>query len=149
MKKIIVCSDSHGAKDYMSRLFEENNFDIFFFLGDGLSDLGGYQDLPNVYCVRGNCDFFSVESGQVSVNVDGIKILAMHGNGYGVKHGLGGLIKHAKEMGVDIVLYGHTHTFMAEQIDDIWFFNPGALKNGSAVCIEIGKNKIEYRRILL
>ena len=149
MKKIIVCSDSHGAKDYMSRLFEENNFDFFFFLGDGLSDLGLYQNLPNVYCVKGNCDFFSVEAGQVSINIDGKRVLAQHGNSFGVKSGLGGLIKHAKDMNANIVLFGHTHQFVAEKIDDIWFFDPGALKNGSALLIEIDLNNIKYSRIIL
>ena len=149
MKKIIVCSDSHGAKDYMSKLFEENSFDFFFFLGDGLQDLGMYDNLPNVHAVRGNCDFFSVEHSQIMLKVENQNILATHGNAYSVKWGLGALIKHANEMNADVVLFGHTHQFFAEKIDNVWFFNPGALKNGSALIIEIDKENIKYKRILL
>lgn len=147
MKKILVCSDSHGAKDYMSRLFEENDFDFFFFLGDGLHDLGLHQNLDNVIAVKGNCDMFSFEQGLVLKEIEGKKILATHGNSFGVKQGLGGLIKYASDLNCDIVLFGHTHSFCAEIIGDTYYFNPGSLKNGSALIIEIDQGRVRYSKI--
>ena len=149
MTRIIVCSDSHGSQDYMSKLFEENSFDFFFFLGDGLRDLGMYTNLENVYAVRGNCDFFSIEPVQTIKCIENLRILATHGNIYGVKQGMGGIIKEATKEKANIVLFGHTHNFLVENIDDIWYFNPGSLKNGSAILLEIKGGEIKYKRLVL
>lgn len=56
--KIAIISDSHGERNGMNALFEKDDFDYLFFLGDGLSDLGAYVNLDNVFAVSGNCDFF-------------------------------------------------------------------------------------------
>ncbi len=149
MTKIIVCSDSHGSKERLEKLIENNNFDFFFFLGDGLQDLGLYQDLPNVLAVKGNCDFFSTEQTEILQTIADKRILALHGNSQGVKLGMGALIKYAKIVNADLVLFGHTHNFFAEEIDGIWFFNPASLKNGNAMLIEIEQGKVSYNRIIV
>jgi len=146
MIKILVCSDSHGAKDSIEKLIESNDFDFFFFLGDGLQDLGSYQNLESLFAVKGNCDFFSTEQSQIITNISSKKILALHGNGHGVKYGLGALIKYAKEVKADIVLFGHTHNFLADNIDDIWFFNPGSLKNGSYLVVNIDNDSVTFNK---
>ena len=41
MTKLLVLSDSHGARDAIKRILnkEQNNVDAVIFLGDGLRDL--------------------------------------------------------------------------------------------------------------
>ena len=58
--RILLVSDSHGNRDGIEKLIENEQFDYLFFLGDGLSDLGLYDNIENIIAVSGNCDFFSV-----------------------------------------------------------------------------------------
>ena len=43
--RIILVSDSHGNKDGIVKLINNESCDYLFFLGDGLSDLGVYENL--------------------------------------------------------------------------------------------------------
>ena len=43
-----------------------------------------------------------------------------------MKQSLMGLYYNAKEMGADIVLFGHSHLYGAEMKDGILFLNPGS-----------------------
>ena len=66
MTKLLVLSDSHGARDAIKRILskEQHNVDAVIFLGDGLRDLeqtlAGFPHL-RVYSVAGNCDFGALE----------------------------------------------------------------------------------------
>lgn len=123
--KIVLLSDSHGNKDGIDKLFSSVDFDYLFFMGDGLNDFGCYLDMENVYAVSGNCDFFSRLDNEKYVELGGKKIFFTHGNKYGVKLNLDKLITRAKEIGVDLVFYGHTHNQRVDLIDGIYFINPG------------------------
>ena len=117
--------------------------DAVFFLGDGLRDAYAL-DFPSLYAVRGNCDWFSEDMApaEIVMALEGHVILATHGNLYGVKSGLGGLIAHAAEVGADIVLFGHTHQPLSEEISagsvigqttltrPMYLFNPGSIGTG-------------------
>ena len=147
MTKIIVFSDSHGAKANIDKLINENNFDYLIFLGDGLNDLNLYENLPNLKKVRGNCDYFSFEKDELFLKLENKNILITHGNNYGVKRGLGALIKYAYSIDANIVLYGHTHRFAIDEINNIYFLNPGSLKSGSAMLLEINNNDIKIKAL--
>ena len=123
--KLILVSDSHGNKAGIDRIFNTLQFDYLFFMGDGLGDIGDYSYLENVYMVCGNCDFFSKEVVEREIEISGYKIFMTHGHKYGVKMGLSKLIEKAKEIGANIVFYGHTHIQKVEKIDGIYFINPG------------------------
>ena len=123
--RLLVISDSHGNKAGINKIFENESFDYMFFLGDGLSDLGTYINLENVFAVSGNCDFFSKVINEKTIELEGFKIFFTHGNKYGVKSSLTHLIERGKEVGAHIVLYGHTHRKSIENIDGIYFINPG------------------------
>ena len=146
---IIVVSDSHGAKDKIDKIFNEYTFDHFIFLGDGLSDLGLYENMQNVTAVRGNCDFFSLEAYSKDIVVAGKRILCTHGNTFEVKRSMLGITKYAKSMSMDIVMFGHTHSKLAYKEDNIWYFNPGALKNGNFLQIDIIGDDVLYKHLQL
>ena len=108
--------------------------DAVIFLGDGLSDAELASEChPEIswYAVRGNCDFHSTFRGSPAPKcamtvLGGRKIVYTHGDMFGVKGGIGGLISLARESGADIVLYGHTHEQREDYIDGVYYVNPGS-----------------------
>lgn len=138
--KIVVISDSHGNKLGINKLVRDIQFDYLFFLGDGLGDIGELRCMDNVIVVSGNCDFFSDEPNERFFELEGKRIFITHGNRYGVKIGLGSLLKRAKELDAQFVFYGHTHNRVIQQIDGINFINPGKFSknsDGSSLGLEI------------
>ena len=143
--KIIVYSDSHGCKSKVQYMYEkEKDADFCFFLGDGIEDIEFVsEDHKNIawIAVRGNCDRSPVFRGSMvkavdSITLEGKKIVLTHGNLYGAKSGLGGLISLAREEGADILLFGHTHTpceiYISEYEKPFYLFNPGAASGHGA-----------------
>ena len=145
--KILVISDSHGREERINELLKREDFDYLFFLGDGLKDLGTMIHHPHTVAVRGNCDFFSRVDDTANVEVAGVKFLLTHGDRFHVKSTLKPLIDEALYRGSDIVLYGHTHRFNDEMVDDIRFVNcPSLYKSfdgkGKYLLVEIEDKKI-------
>ena len=129
--RIILVSDSHGNKDGIEKLFTNESFDYLFFLGDGLGDLGMYDNLENVITVSGNCDFFSVTPNERVMKIGNYNIFATHGNKYGVKSGLTKIIEKAERECVNLVFFGHTHKPTIEFINNIYYINPGTFHQNS------------------
>ena len=131
--KMAIISDSHGNKSGINKLFEIGGFDYFFYLGDGLSDLGSYQYLDNVFVVSGNCDYLSSVENEKIFELDGIKFFITHGNNYGVKYSMSGIRDRAKELNVRVVCFGHTHRQLMEEREGILYLNPGSFKRVDGV----------------
>lgn len=130
--KILVISDTHGN---VSRAFTAYSrckpVDAVVHLGDGTADavlLRETLDIP-VIAVAGNCDPGSHTPHELVCEFEGKKILLTHGNAYQVKSGLARLQQRAEEIGVDAVLFGHTHTGVCEKHSDLLLINPGTLSN--------------------
>lgn len=124
--RIIVVSDTHGNRDKLEQLILTEKFDYFFFLGDGLNDLGDYECLENVIAVSGNCDFFSVIPNEKILKIGKYSVFATHGNKYFVKNGLNKIRECAEKVCADFVFYGHTHKCSIEKINNIYYINPGS-----------------------
>lgn len=149
MKTLVVVSDSHGQVQNVNALgglAEEN--DYFIHLGDGASDARDlYKAYPEkTYVCRGNCDAFSPYPTEYTLEVEWLKILCCHGHVYGVKDGLERLAQRAKELGCQVVLYGHTHIAKITEMDRITLINPGTLrypidKGGSYAYLVVHKDK--------
>ncbi|MBR4420810.1 MAG: metallophosphoesterase [Clostridia bacterium] len=124
MKSYVVFSDIHGDV-YAKKILQEyvKNSDGAFFAGDGLSGLNDFTNKP-FYAVMGNCD--RVGDEEKIIEVDGVKILLTHGHLYGVKSSYLRLIYKAKELGVDVVIFGHTHQPLIMQEEEILLLNPGS-----------------------
>lgn len=144
--KCLVISDTHGRVDALrNAVRRQPSVDAIIFLGDGLSDL---EDIlpeispsTTVLAVKGNCDFGGEYLSHKIFKVDSItladkKIVFTHGDLYGVKYGMDGIIRLAGQMSADIILYGHTHVASEEYIDGVYYLNPGSLAGGfnSATC---------------
>ena len=77
--------------------------------------------------VAGNNDFFSDLPREEEFQIGKYKVLLVHGNTYGVSMGNQELKQEARDRGVDIVMYGHTHKPVVDQDRDIIAVNPGSL----------------------
>ena len=142
--KCLVFSDSHGESRYMKEIIlMHSDAEAVFFLGDGLREVDvlreGFRDKIWV-AVRGNCDFYAYFGDAPAQKLEtlylsGYKISATHGDLYGAKYGLGGLIKLGLDTGADIVLFGHTHLPLEKYVSDyerpMYLFNPGSISSGS------------------
>ena len=131
VKYITVFSDSHGERRNVSRLVGDCSVsDKVVFLGDGLGDLIELFEFEDkLVRVAGNCDFSITAKKQATFELGGARFLAVHGDLYGVKSGLKRLSDYAKQKGVKVVLYGHTHKPLVSVIDGVTLINPGPLSS--------------------
>ena len=110
--KVLVLSDSHGRADTLRRAIEAEKPHAMLYLGDGLSDAERMREeypLLPITTVPGNCDWGSLEETERLIELDGVRILMLHGHTRGVKYHSMNAYYAAKEMGADVLLYGHTH----------------------------------------
>lgn len=137
--KCLVFSDTHGRISAVRQAMRmHRDCEVVFFLGDGINDMETVaMTRPDVafIAVRGNCDSTSIfRSSEVKkvecINLLGHKIVLTHGDLYGAKSGVGGLVSLAKKEDADILLFGHTHTpceiYVTEYERPFYLFNPGA-----------------------
>ena len=128
MKKIVVLTDTHNNLADLQKIQTIlNEADLIIHCGDGyinVLQLNTNYKTKFVY-VQGNCDGGSSER---IIEVEGVKILIVHGHQYGVKQSLLPLTYKAKQEQVKLVLYGHTHIAQEEEIDGVIYFNAGTMQ---------------------
>ncbi len=159
--KCLCFSDSHGDTYNIRRALNMHpDAEVIFFLGDGLSDLETFiTDRSRAFlAVRGNWDTSAILGDSFVKNVDeitllGHRIVFTHGNLYGVKSNLYGLIQLAEEKNADLVLFGHTHLplekYMPEVNRGVYFFNPGSIGGHRPIGASYGVINITEEGILL
>lgn len=128
--KIVVFSDSHHTTKYMEQAVLDERPDYLIHLGDHIRDAyvlqQQFQTIP-MAAVLGNCDLFAPsEREQIVAFWGDVPMLLTHGHRYGVKEGLLRLSLAAREAGVRVALFGHTHRAFCECTDDLWLLNPGS-----------------------
>lgn len=128
MKTIVAFSDLHysAIPDRLKSVALES--DYVFFLGDGGSRLGDMLFHKGLVAVKGNCDDCPFPREEV-VDIEGVKILATHGDLYGVKRDLLPIALRANELGCGLVLYGHTHCANTEEFYGLTLINPGSIQS--------------------
>ena len=130
---IAVISDSHGNRNSISKIKSKiSDAEILIFLGDGENDLNEItkEFHGEVYAVRGNCDFNGKYPEERVIEIKGKKIFMCHGHRYGVKYGYNSIFYRGKEVGADIVLFGHSHIPIIEEEDGLILMNPGSISLG-------------------
>lgn len=149
--RILVISDSHRKYNIVERIIRaQSEAKHVFFLGDITDDI---EDLMYEYTdrqfhiVSGNCDFISFYPYCSIEKIGNVDIFYTHGHTYGVKGGIGALLKAAKERNCQIALYGHTHIPHISYEDGIYLVNPGSCGNSrqgapSYAVIDIEENGI-------
>ena len=152
--KILVFSDCHGKYERMADVISRDKYDAVLFLGDGAFDFyklrQSYLGSAMLLSVKGNCDIFDGTPEERIIDLDGFKVLMLHGHTKNVKHGTGILEYYARENEVDLVLYGHTHARDIRRIEGekpFYIFNPGSIgassyENPSFGYIETVKGQI-------
>lgn len=147
--KIVVVSDSHKNEMVLNEILSANpDADYYFHLGDSEMYL---EDIKPFVSVKGNVDFdYNLPSDRV-VDTSLLSIYMCHGNLYYSDPRL--IAEAAKENKCKIALFGHTHEFYSQIINDIYVINPGSCsrsKDGhnSYVIINID-DKIDVKRIIL
>ena len=115
--KLTVFSDSHGNMENVLRIFDDSPADRYLFCGDGLTDAEDAAHLRDVplTAVAGNCDYGSTARTEWLLELEGVRILLTHGHGYAVNQGTGALLRRARELEAQVVLFGHTHQRLLEE----------------------------------
>lgn len=129
--KIVILSDSHGSFNAMTKAIEaEGNVDMVVHAGDvvrDVEDLKIMYPLQRIVYVKGNNDFWERDADNDRFfTFDNVKIFVTHGHDYGVKYSLAKLNAHAKALGADVCIFGHTHTAFNETVNGVMMFNPGS-----------------------
>lgn len=143
---IAVVSDTHGVSKYISIAREYiKKADVLMHLGDNTNDIAELtRDFKGkVYAVRGNCDFSKEYPKEQMIRLCDKNIFITHGDLYGVKYGMNNIYYRAKEVGADIVLFGHTHEHCLISEDGITFMNPGSISLPRSMGRYIGFIKLE------
>lgn len=133
--RVGVVSDIHGSYDLLLRAVAAMGpIELLLHAGDGWADLLRWRrehpELP-VEMVVGNCDL--VPQGGPGYPVElvlalaGKKVLLTHGHLFGAKTDLHRLALRGRELGADLVVFGHTHRPTELQWEGMILFNPGSL----------------------
>jgi len=126
--KILVVSDTHGRYDKFLKHINKEKFDAIFHLGDYVED-GEYiskkLDIQSTI-IMGNGDYGKNYNEDEIIEINGKKIFLTHGHIYNVRFGVSNLYYRGKELGVDLVLFGHTHIPINVKENGIRIMNPGS-----------------------
>ena len=154
--KILVLSDSHAGLSFMRRCIEATQPDAIIHLGDYYQDgqtmAEEYPHIP-IYQVPGNCDLHRgyIPDPEIRlVDLGGVRLYLTHGHRHGVKQGLFALVRDARAVGAQAVLFGHTHLAVCRQDDGLWILNPGAGGSwgGSVGILVIERGRITHCDLL-
>ena len=149
--KYLILSDSHGNIENLEFAIKNSAYDKILFLGDGLKDLKYFNDCE-IEAVKGNCDYFIDYAEDKTIKDGNHTIFLTHGHRYGAKYSLDGLIDKAKEIGADIVCFGHTHKFIDTEKDGIRLINAGSIGSGkpcSFALMKVSDKTIDVTQIPL
>lgn len=130
--KILVLSDTHGDIDKAEEAIRSNSdVDLIIHLGDYFRDAQKLASMfPHIAVeyIYGNSDFM-IENVQAERLIEccGKKIFLTHGHRYSVKMGYDKLYKKAEELGVDVLLFGHTHISDIVKRGNCYILNPGSI----------------------
>lgn len=146
--KIIVMSDSHGDFYSLDEIMSKHkDADIVIHFGDSHGEIDKIKaDYPDImyYCVKGNCDLGSTLETQLTIDIAGHRLFITHGHLFNAKFTIYNLVCAAKEQDADILLFGHTHSYLSEYDDSLYIMNPGSChgRYGTYGIIEIINNDI-------
>lgn len=154
--KIGIISDTHGSAYFLNKALERiGKADYIIHCGDVLpkgfmSIEGGYdqealslmiRQMDNIYLIKGNGDLMEYETKlghrlhhpELYVEIGNYKFYVTHGH----IHSPMGMIMRAKELGSNILCYGHSHQKVLDKDESLVIINPGSTtspRDGSRSC---------------
>lgn len=133
-RKIMICSDIHGALENFQAAFEaEAPLDLVLIAGDlGLERWKIDQVTGVTACaiVQGNNDRLRHPDlpEKREFTYEGKHFYMTHGHTMGVRHGVPRkFMALTRNLGADIVVFGHSHSYFEESVDGVMYLNPGAM----------------------
>lgn len=134
--KIAFIGDTHKNKHAINlalKKINELSAHMIIHLGDCIDDINLIKDnfQGQVIGVAGNCDYGPNIKKDGFININNKKIFFTHGDLYNVKSSLTSLLYKGEELGADIILFGHTHMQMIEEVNKILIMNPGSIPKPS------------------
>ena len=146
--KLLVISDTHRCISNAVSLIEEHNPDIIIHLGDvaeDCDDLRYTYPIKRIICVLGNNDYFVKNyPNEVVCKINEKMFFMCHGHKYNVKYGLEALMKRARDVKADVVLYGHTHQSLCKEDGGILVMNPGSVRSYGIIEFDNNGNMSGY-----
>ena len=128
--RILIVSDTHGSRRNLDIVLErEKDIDMFLHIGDVENDdiyIQAMLDCP-ACIVAGNNDFYSGLPREEEFKIGKYRVWMVHGHSYYVSLNTHKLKQAARNRGVDIVMYGHTHRPDIDVEEDLVVVNPGSL----------------------
>lgn len=132
--KIAVLSDTHipvNAADLPKQVYDGiAGAELILHAGD-LLDMEVFKKLSEIAPTKAVCG--NMDSGAVAARLPKKDIIKINGLSIGLIHGWGppfGLIElvknEFKDNKVDAIVFGHSHTPVAEVKNGVLFFNPGS-----------------------
>ncbi len=157
--KMLAISDTHAKRledlpEKVLRLIDKA--DVVVHAGD-FTTLKLYEELKNVCelkAVYGNSDEDELKKilpKELVFEVEGVKFGVVHqGNYLNEFHDLG---YKAKELGVNVLIFGHIHRFVLQEFKDVVVLCPGSptsprLSASSCALIEVKGGKIDVEFVL-
>ncbi len=129
-KKILIVSDTHRKNEnYFALLEQLKPLDMVIHCGDAEGSeyaISQAAECP-VQIVLGNNDFFSALPRELELEIGRYHVWVTHGHTYYVSMGNERIKQEARERGVDVVMFGHTHRPYLEETDDLVALNPGSI----------------------
>lgn len=129
--RILIVSDTHGKNGNLEKVLKLTIPDLLIHLGDLEGSEGYIETIAPcpVEMVSGNNDFFTALDREKIITLGKYKTLITHGHYYAVGRDHVRLAEAAKEMGCQIVMYGHTHRPEVTYYDDMIVVNPGSISH--------------------
>lgn len=128
--KVLIVSDSHGRTHNLERVIEKvQPIDLLIHLGDFESSAEHIISMApcRVELVSGNNDYFDNVEKEKVIQVGNYTIFITHGHRYGVNFGTDRIKEVARQLGANIVMFGHTHCPLIDLTETIWAINPGSI----------------------
>lgn len=131
--KIAILGDSHNHLEVLDRLHEEKRLkgvELILHTGDMCNDGSYLEEITGIKVigVKGNSDpVYSDCEMEMILELEGYKILLTHGHRYGVKGSNDRLFYRGKEVGADIVVFGHSHIPLTIEEEHMLLLNPGSI----------------------
>lgn len=142
--RIGITGDTHGSAQAIRRILQQTPpIELWLHTGDYAADANRLHDATGIKTVRvrGNCDL--LDDGSLFdeyLEIEGYKIWLTHGHRYIERNVQADLGYWAKQLGQDIVVFGHTHVPMAEYYAETLLVNPGSPsrpRGGSEPCFAV------------
>ena len=129
-KRILIISDTHSHQEVLRELMERlERPDLVIHCGDLECPPHQIQQIVDcpLIAVSGNCDYIDSLPAEEEIQIGKYKVWITHGHRQAVNTSTAIIMGMAKEKGVDIVMFGHTHRPFLKQEKKLVAINPGSL----------------------